>query len=163
MSLYALKANILGHASAPVSGKRRMTPTSMTPPPVPKKPKREPSPIRPSSPMDVEPPTDDEPVAPATYLETKAKELSHQAAGLEYPPPEYNLEGKNNRNEATGVGVFINPWPHMRLLTSQTSVAGMTKKRGNSYPTNSCPACPTTVALTTATPSTNCYCKSTRK
>ncbi|KAL8755321.1 MAG: hypothetical protein Q9184_004836 [Pyrenodesmia sp. 2 TL-2023] len=98
-----------GLASTPVSGKRRMTPTSMAPPPVPKKHKREPSPIRPSSPMDVEPlgdveppAMDDEPVRPATYLETKAKELSHLEAGLEYPPPEYNLEGKHNRDQATG-------------------------------------------------------------
>ncbi|KAL8895147.1 MAG: hypothetical protein Q9207_008286 [Kuettlingeria erythrocarpa] len=73
------------------SGKRRMTPTSMTPPPVPKKPKREPSPIRTPSPMD------DEPVVPAPCTETKVKE--HLAMGLEYPPPEYNLEGKYNRGD----------------------------------------------------------------
>ncbi|KAL8923452.1 MAG: hypothetical protein Q9208_004580 [Pyrenodesmia sp. 3 TL-2023] len=95
-----------GPASAPVSGKRKMTPTSMAPPPVPKKPKREPFPIKPSTMDDCPPATYpetkakevDDTVTPPTYLETKAKELSHLAAGLEYPPPEYNLEGKYNRN-----------------------------------------------------------------
>lgn len=140
------------------SGKRRMTPTSMTPPPVPKKSKREHSPIRSPSLMD------DEPVEPAACTEAKAKE--HLAMGLEYPPPEYGLEGKYNRgDEGNGVGVCMNRWSNARMLTCRTptSVASITKMQGNCCLINSCPAHPGTVIPNTATRSTNCLSTFSRK
>lgn len=76
-----------------------------------------------------------EPIGPDSPSRSVAEiKEAHERAGLEYPPPKYNLEGKWNTNKATGVRGSIQPLKDLRALTKPPSVAIILTRQGNHFP-----------------------------